>query len=76
MTKSVFTDQYQTFLSLLVKERKSAKMTQTQLAKQLKKPQSFISKYEKGERRLDVVEFLDIAKALGFDETNFIKRLK
>ncbi len=76
MTKSVFTDQYQTFLSMLVKERKKANLTQVQLASTLKKPQSFISKYEKGERRLDVIEFLDIARAIGFDETLFISKLK
>lgn len=76
MTKSVFTDQYQTFLSMLVKERKKANLTQVQLATTLKKPQSFISKYEKGERRLDVIEFLDIARAIGFDETHFIEKLK
>ncbi len=40
-------------------------MTQSQLAKKLGKPQSFIAKYEGGERRLDVVEFVDIVKALG-----------
>ena len=76
MTKSVFTDQYQTFLSMLVKERKKANLTQVQLASTLKKPQSFISKYEKGERRLDVIEFLDIARAIGCDETLFISKLK
>ncbi len=76
MTKSVFTEQYQTFLSMLIKERKKANLTQVQLALALKKPQSFISKYEKGERRLDVIEFLDIAEAVGFDAALFIDKLK
>jgi transcriptional regulator with XRE-family HTH domain len=45
------------------------------LAKKLKKPQSYVSKYERGERRLDVVEFLDIAKALGTDEHEIIRKV-
>ena len=48
-------------------ESKGAGITQQELAKRLKKPQSFVSKYENGERRLDVVEFLEVATALGFD---------
>ena len=40
-------------------------MTQTDVAKVLGKPQSFVAKYENGERRIDVIEFVDIAAALG-----------
>ena len=40
-------------------------MTQDELAKRLKKPQSFVAKTENGERRLDVIEFLQIVDALG-----------
>jgi transcriptional regulator with XRE-family HTH domain len=42
-------------------------MTQQALARRLKKPQSFVAKYEGGERRLDVVEFIRIARALDAD---------
>jgi len=45
------------------------------LAKKLKKPQSFVSKYERGERRLDVIEFLDIVKNLGADPHEIIKKI-
>ena len=41
----------------------------------LKRPQSFVAKYEGGERRLDVIEFLTIAKAIGADPLRLIKRL-
>ena len=63
--KSVFTGRYGAFLRAIVAERKAAGLTQQALAEKLNKPQSFVSKYERGERRLDVIEFLDVAKAIG-----------
>src|SRR4051812_28263311 len=50
---------------LLVDERLAAGLTQEDVAAKLKRPQSFVSKYESGERRLDVVEFLEVCEALG-----------
>ncbi len=47
-------------------------MTQSQLAERLGKPQSFIAKYEGGERRLDVIEFVDVVKAMGGSPTDLI----
>ncbi|MBA4801830.1 MAG: helix-turn-helix transcriptional regulator [Euryhalocaulis sp.] len=58
---------YQTLLSELGRLRKEAGLTQRELADRLGKPQSYVAKYELGERRLDVVDFLDIAEALSFD---------
>ncbi|MBR1945571.1 MAG: helix-turn-helix transcriptional regulator [Alphaproteobacteria bacterium] len=75
MTKSVFTDRYRLFLQLLIQERKDKEITQIQLAEKLQKPQSYVSKYENGERRLDVVEFLDIADCLGIEPSEFIKKI-
>lgn len=75
MTKSVFTDRYKLFLNLLVQERKDRGITQVSLAKRLDKPQSYVSKYENGERRLDIVEFLDIAACLELDAAAFIQKL-
>lgn len=75
MTKSVFTRRYDRFRLLLIEARKAAGLTQGELAKKLSRPQSFVSKYERGERRLDVVEFLEVALAIGIDATNFIKKL-
>lgn len=48
----------------LVEARHAGKMTQLEVASRVKKPQSYVSKYESGERRLDVVEFLDVCGAL------------
>ena len=46
-------------------ERKSRGLTQVELARRLSRPQSFVSKYESGERRLDVVEYMEVMEALG-----------
>ena len=54
----------------MIKARRSAGLTQIDLAKRLKKPQSFIAKYEGGERRIDVIEFLAITRAIGADPIN------
>jgi len=59
---------------LLIEARKQAGVTQTGLATRLKRPQSFVSKYERGERRLDLVEFGEVAKALGIDPVRFLRR--
>lgn len=76
MTKSVFTDRYRLFTQMLIQERCDKRITQTQLARMLKKPQSYVSKYENGERRLDIVEFLEIADCIGIDVAEFIKKLQ
>ncbi len=51
----------------MIAARKKAKLTQESLAKSLQKPQSFVAKYENGERRLDVVEFLIVTRVIGVD---------
>ncbi len=73
--KSVFTDEYNEFLQVMVAARKQANLTQQRLAELLNKPQSYVSKYERKERRLDVIEFLIIAKVLEIDPCNVIKQI-
>src|SRR6202051_3454721 len=65
--KSVHSPDQAAFCELMGGARKAARLTQHALALRLKKPQSFVAKYEGGERRLDVVEFITIARALGAD---------
>ena len=60
---------------MLIRERKAADLTQVALAKKLRRAQSFVSNYENGERRLDLIEFLDIAHAIGFDPAKFVSEL-
>jgi transcriptional regulator with XRE-family HTH domain len=50
-------------------------MHQVDLAKKLKKPQSYISKVESGERNLDVIEFMTYCQALELDPSKWLKRL-
>jgi len=76
MTSSVFTKKYEIFRELLIQSRKNSGVTQQRLAEVLGKPQSYVSKYESGERRLDLVEFIDIADALKIDKCFFIKNLE
>lgn len=67
MVKSLHTPAYARFRQLLVDTREQKGLTQAELAKRLDKPQSFVSKYESGERRLDVVEFVSVCTALGVE---------
>ena len=64
---SIYSDEYRRVLTLLVQAREQAGMTQQELAAALLKPQSFVSKYERGERRLDIVEFVKISRLIGAD---------
>ncbi len=74
--KSVHSDKYARFLMMIVAARQGAGMTQQQLADALGKPQSYVSKYERGERRLDVIEFLEISSALKMDASGVVDALK
>lgn len=74
--KSVHTDRYSLFLRELVSARKRAGLTQQDLASRLGRPQSYVSKYEQGERRLDVIEFLDIAHIISLDPGEVIHGLE
>ena len=73
MRKSVHSDQYRKVLDWLIAARKAAGLTQQQVADRLGKPQSFVAKDEGDERRLDVVEFVTIAKLLKVDPASTIR---
>jgi transcriptional regulator with XRE-family HTH domain len=73
--KSVHSPDQAAFCELMVGARKAAGLTQHALALRLKKPQSFIAKYEGGERRLDVVEFIAVARALGAEPLKLMAAL-
>lgn len=75
MPKSVFSEEYNRFRQLVFEARKAAKLTQAELSAKLELPQSYVSKYERGERRLDVIEFLQVAQVLEIDPLAFIEEL-
>ena len=74
MEKSLRSAEYARLVALLVAARQKAGIRQQVLAKKLRKPQSFVAKYEGGERRLDVIEFIAIAEALGADPLKLLRR--
>lgn len=75
MEKSIYTAEYQRLCALLRELRQEAGLTQVQVAERLGVPQSFVSKYESGERRLDVVELKYIAELLGHSVGDVVARL-
>ena len=74
--KSIFTHDYDIFRRCMIAARKEAQLTQDSLAKSLNKPQSFVAKYENGERRLDVIEFLLVSRAIGIEPCNIINKIE
>lgn len=67
MAKSIYDDEYRRLIGLLRSERLAVGLTQQQVADRLGRPQSFVAKVEGFERRLDVVEFLHLCRAMGVD---------
>lgn len=76
MDKSIHTDAYRTLLLALISARKESDITQQELARRLGAPQSFVSKYENGERRLDIVETVRIARHLGLSTRQLIRLIE
>ena len=75
LDKSVHSAGQAAFCEAMIKARKKAGLTQQELATRLKRPQSFVAKYEGGERRIDVVEFIEICRAIGDDPIRIIRPL-
>ena len=75
MKRTIYSKENQHFLDLMIQARVKMGVTQAELAKRLEKPQSFVSKYEKGERRLDVIEFVTVCKTLKVDPRKIFNRV-
>ena len=69
-------EQREKLFYLLKKIREENNLTQVMLAEKLGTPQSFISKYESGDRRLDILELRQICMAIGISIKDFIQRLE
>ena len=72
---SLFTERYRAVLSALVAARKERGVTQVELAARMGKRQTFISKIECEERRLDIVEYVDYARGIGVDPYRLLKKV-
>jgi transcriptional regulator with XRE-family HTH domain len=75
MAKAKFSPAYERLRSLLVDAREGAGLRQADVAKRLKRPQSYVSKIELGERRLDVIEFVEFAEAIGIDALRILRHV-
>lgn len=76
MPNPIHQSNYKLFREMLTSIRLEKGLLQSDVAERVRKPQSFISKYERGERRLDVAEFVQIAEALEIDAADFVNKYK
>nr|WP_047166843.1 helix-turn-helix transcriptional regulator [Sphingomonas sp. Y57] len=67
MARGIHDSRYRWVIEQLIEARKKQTLTQQVVADKLGKPQQFVSRYETGERRLDIFEFMDVAAALDVD---------
>jgi transcriptional regulator with XRE-family HTH domain len=76
MRKSLGSARHKALIDLLIQKREAAGMTQADLAARLGEYQSFVARLESGQRRVDFVEFLKLADAIGFDPARTMSALK
>ncbi|MFO0979097.1 MAG: helix-turn-helix transcriptional regulator [Planctomycetaceae bacterium] len=74
--KSIYTDEYALVLKLLIAARKESGVTQVELAERLGQTQSFVSKIERGDRRLDIVQLRTILLEFGVSLPQFVEQLE
>jgi transcriptional regulator with XRE-family HTH domain len=70
--KTLGSANHKALVDLIVAKREAAGLTQNQLAEKLGEYQSFVARLESGQRRIDVIEFIEIARALKFDPSRAI----
>lgn len=76
MDKTIYSREYAVVLRLLRAARERSGITQVQLAKKLKLTQSFVSKIERGDRRLDIVQLRTICQTMGLSLSEFVEQLE
>ncbi|MCL4207645.1 MAG: helix-turn-helix domain-containing protein [Pirellulaceae bacterium] len=76
MEKTIYTAEYARLLELLRETREQANVTQTELAERIGRSQSFVTKFERGDRRLDAIQLRTICQALGTDLVSFVAELE
>ena len=75
LRKTLRSKGHRALIDILVESREQAGLTQRDLAARLKRPHSFIGRIEAGERRVDVIEFIEIARVMGLDPKQLFARL-
>ena len=76
MKKTLASQKHKPYLSLLREIRVAQGLRQRDVAERLGQPQSFVSKYESGERRLDLLELEQVCEACGLDLVSFVSRYR
>lgn len=74
MEKTLHSEGHRRLVALLRECRETAGLTQVEVARRLRRGQGFVSTYESGQRRLDLVELDAICTALGVDVISFVRR--
>jgi transcriptional regulator with XRE-family HTH domain len=75
MPRTLDSPRHEALVAFIIAQRKAKKLTQTQVAKRLKRYQSYITNIETGQRRVDVVELMALADAIGFDAASAVGHL-
>ena len=75
MSKQLRTARHRRFMAVLVEIRIQAGVTQRELARRLKRAHSYVSRIEKGDRRLDVPEMIQWCEVVGADPVDVMKRI-
>ena len=75
MSRTLGSSRHRALVDYVIAQRKKAGLTQVQVAKKLRRYQSYVTLLETGQRRIDVVEFLDLAEAIGFDAPAALRAL-
>lgn len=75
MAKTIHTARHEALRQALIRERHAAGLTQAVVARRLERYQSYVATVESGQRRIDVVEFLDFARAIGFKPDVVVRKV-
>ncbi len=75
MSRTLGSARHKALVAYIIAQRDVVDLTQTQVARKLKRYQSYITNIETGQRRVDVVEFMALAEAIGFDAAEAIRQL-
>ena len=75
MEKTLTSETHAKLVRMLIDKREAAGVTQTELASKLGEYQSFVARLESGQRRIDVVELIQLSRVLEFDAKSFIEEL-
>lgn len=76
MAKTLGTERHKALISMLIEKREAAGLTQVELAAALGEYQSFVARLESGQRRVDVIELIVLAKILNFDAAETVKSIE